>query len=92
MSRRTWMAGAAVAGLPGWAEASARLDRTDLGQGMLWLAEMRPGDPCTVSSKMVRWRGHLLGFLPAELGDLPDCRIASAGLDADGCSDIRVRV
>ena len=90
-TRRSLLLGAIAISLPGSAEPTARLERTNLGQGIFWLTEMLPGDACTVIGKTVRWRGHLLGFMPASIGGLAACRIARVGLDEDGCIDIRVR-
>lgn len=91
IDRRTWLAGAMAGGVTGWAAPSVRLNRTNIGQGIFWLTEILPGDRCTVLGKTVYWRGHLLGVFPMDAGDIIECRIASAGLDEDGCSDIRVR-
>ena len=91
ITRRSLILAAMATWLPGAAEPAARLERTNLGQGIFWLTEMLPGDACTVIGKTVRWRGHLLGFMPASIGEVAACRIARVGLDEDGCIDIRVR-
>jgi hypothetical protein len=92
ISRRACLLAIAAAGLPDIGYPGVRLLRSDLGHGTIWMHYLRVGDVCAIHGDMVRWRGHLLGFLPSGFAGTSICRISNAAFDVDGMTDIHVRL